>query len=151
MKLTTFDEVIDFAIKREEEAVAFYTELQDLAKFSTQKEILKEFQLMEQGHIKLLIRVKERKSVKQLNPTVPEDLMLSTYLVEAPASGEMTYQDILITAIKREERSTALYKVLLEESSDSELVKVFQQLVAEESKHKNHFEVLYDQEVLRDN
>ena len=44
MKLTTFDEAIDFAIKREEEAVAFYIELQDLAKFSAQKKVLKEFQ-----------------------------------------------------------------------------------------------------------
>ena len=40
-----FNKIIDYAISKEEEAVQFYKSLQDKAKFVSQKNVLKEFQI----------------------------------------------------------------------------------------------------------
>jgi len=66
-------------------------------------------------------------------------------------SDDMTYQEILIAAMKKEERAAALYTVMRDQSEDSEIRKVFTQLVIEEENHKNHFESLYDRDIQGDN
>jgi rubrerythrin len=151
MGMTSFNDIIDFAISREKEAVKFYVDLQNLAKFAAQKNVLKEFELMEHGHVNLLNGVKKRNSAEGLKPAVAADLKLNEYLVESLPVPEMTYQDILIVAIKREERSAALYTKLNETARDSELKAVFEKLLGEELKHKNHFESLYEQDIQSDN
>ena len=147
----TFDEVIDFAIEREKEAVQFYKELQRITVFSVQKSVLREFEMMEHGHVTLLQNVKKRKSIAGLNPAAPPDTRLNEYLVPTIPVPEMTYQDILITAIKREQKSVELYSRLLEESTDPELKKIFKLLNTEEQKHRHHFEKLYEEDIQEDN
>lgn len=149
--MTTFDEIIDFAIQREKDAVAFYEDLKTVAKFQAQKELLEEFRVMEIGHVRLLEGVKKRKSAEGLHPSPSEDLKLADYLVEAPPAEDMTYQDILIIAIKKEERAMSLYGRLHGEVDDTVLKETFGRLREEEENHKHHFEGLYDREILREN
>ncbi len=63
MNLTSFEEIIDFAIKREKEAVKFYVDLQKISEFAVRKTLLKEFELMEHGHLNLL--ASEKKGILQ--------------------------------------------------------------------------------------
>ena len=63
----------------------------------------------------------------------------------------MTYQDILIAAIKKEKRAAELYRQLLGDATDSEARAVFEQLVTEELNHKNHFESLYERDIMKEN
>ena len=151
MSKNSFEEVIDFAISREKEAVQFYQSLQNIAKFNAQKVLLQEFENMEKGHVTLLENVLKRGGIEGLNPKAPVDLHLNEYLVPSKPAEEMTYQDILITAIKREEKSANLYSRMLDDAEDEQIRKVFSQLVTEESKHKNHFEQLYEQDIQTDN
>ena len=151
MKLASFEEVIDFAIKREKEAVKFYVDLQKISKFAAQKTLLKEFELMEHGHVNLLNSVKKRNSAENLKVDIPADMKQSEYLVKALPVSEMSYQDILIIAIKREEKSAKFYSELLAGASDSSLKDIFKQLVSEEKKHKQHFETIYDKDIRPDN
>lgn len=51
MTIQEFNEILDFAVAREKEAVQFYRELQQHAQFAGQKEFLKELEGMEMGHI----------------------------------------------------------------------------------------------------
>jgi len=147
----TFDQVIDFAIIREKDAVAFYKFLQGKARFAPQKEVLKEFELMEVGHVRLLEGVKERHSIEKLSKTVPDDLELTNYLHDVEPDEDMSYQDILVAAMKKEERAAALYRMLRDQETDTEIKKVFDQLVTEEENHRHHFEVLYDRDIQGDN
>ena len=151
MNLTSFEDVIDFAIKREKEAVKFYVDLQKISRFSAQKSLLKEFELMEHGHVNLLNSVKKRNSAEKLKVDIPADIKLNEYLVESLPVPEMSYQDILIIAIKREEKSAKLYSGLLAGTSDSSLRNIFEKLVSEEKKHKHHFEVIYEKDIQADN
>ena len=75
----------------------------------------------------------------------------STYLVEAQPTADMTYQDILIIGMKREDRSHALYEELQQQTDNPELLSTFQMLAGEEAKHKRFFEDLYDKYVQPDN
>ncbi len=145
-----FNEIIDFAVEREKEAVEFYADLQGKALFEAQKEMLKELEDMEKGHVIMLenIRGKGFSNIKEKEVV---DLKISDYIVAVEPLPSMTYQDILIIAMKREEASTNLYKAMASRFTGTEAEKLFTRLAAEESDHKLRFEKLYDTEILKDN
>ena len=145
-----FDEILDFAIAREQDAVDFYVDLQKKANFSAQEEMLEELAEMERGHKKMLMKIKENGVVSEQVKKV-EDLHISDYVVEIEPSDEMDYQDILTIAMKREEAAFNLYTNMANAISNADLKHLFTKLAAEEAGHKNRFEKLYDEEILKEN
>lgn len=144
------NKIISFAIDRELEAAAFYKELQFHAAFKAQLEMLKEYEAMELGHAKLLESM--RNSFDEKSPNINlETLNMSDYLEEPEQKENMTFQDIVLIAMKREERALNLYKYLAENSTSEETRQIFYRLAEEEAKHKLHFEKLYEDEVMIDN
>lgn len=150
MFMENFNVIINFAIEREKEAVAFYQDLQSKASFEAQKEMLKEFEDMEKGHIVILENIRT-KSFEKIEEKNVQDLHISDYMVEVEPSENMTYQDIIILAMKKEEAAKKLYIDLAEQYTNSEYEKLFERLAAEEAEHKLKFEKLYDDEILKDN
>jgi rubrerythrin len=150
MNQDKFNEVIDFAINREKDAVEFYFELQSEVKFQAQKEMLKELENMEKGHIIVLENIKNKGFEKVEVPQVA-DLHISEYIVDIEPSENMTYQDVLILAMKREEKAQKLYTDLANQFPGTDLGTLFKKIAAEESGHKLKFETLYDEYILRDN
>ena len=148
--MTDFEKIIDFAIEREKSAIGFYQELQANARFKAQVEVLKEFEMMEHGHVALLENVKKREGFKE-KASVQANLNLSDYLVEHQPVADMSFQDILTIAIKKEERSMALYDRLADEVEFSDAHNIFERLASEEAGHKHHFEHLYETEISPDN
>ena len=146
-----FNEVIDFAVAREEAAVAFYQSLQEQAQFQAQEDMLKEFEQMERGHIEILNNIRQRQGITAEDIPEVQDLMISDYLVEGELTDSLNYQDIIILAMKREEKSHNLYTHLAERVSDGDLKNLFLKLASEEAKHKLHFEKVYDDDVLKEN
>ncbi len=142
-----FNEIIDFALEREKEAVEFYRKLQNIVKFAERKMLLHELERTEEGHIKMLERIRTD-DISQKDIAEVQNLSISEYLVVAAFSEDMSYQDILITAMKREEASTRLYNDLAESSSDADAKQLFLKLSSEEAKHKLKFEQMYDQDIL---
>ena len=145
-----FNEVINFAIAGEKEAIKFYQELQGKVKFQAQIEMLKEFEDMEKGHVVILenIRNKEFEKIEIKEIT---DLHISDYIVDVGPSEDMNYQDILIIAMKKEEKANKLYTEMANNFPGTELEQLFSRLAAEEAEHKLKFEKLYDDEILKEN
>jgi rubrerythrin len=147
-----FTKILDFAVEREEEAIKFYQDLQQMVQFKEKQELLREFESMERGHVVVLENI--RKNVKE-NLATPlakiQNLSISDYLIEAKPTEDMTYQDILITAMKREERANKLYSDLANQAFDTQTRQLFLRLAGEESKHKLYFEKLYDDFILSEN
>ncbi len=145
MNFKSIDEILVFAIDKEKEAVAFYTEL---SKKETTDALLLTFRELAQEearHVKLLTNISKNKNViKSYELKKVTDLKISDYLVEMEYSENMVMQDILILAMKREEMAVKLYTQLAMGSVDDESVKLFKLLAQEESKHKLTFEKLYD-------
>jgi rubrerythrin len=150
MEFTNFDEVIDYAISREKEAVQFYEGLSDLVEFKERKRFILDLKRMEEKHIDILENVRAKGASGVTVPKV-RNLKLSSTVVQPEPSENMSYQDILITGMKKEEASMELYSSLAENADDAEMKTVFQKLTGEENKHKNFFETLYDEEILTEN
>jgi rubrerythrin len=75
-------------------------------------------------------------------------LKISNYTLEEDYSPDMNYQETLLLAIKREEKSVKLYQDLSKRAAEPELKKMFQVLAQEESKHKLNLETEYDKNIL---
>ena len=145
-----FNEVIDFAINGEKDAVKFYQELQAKVKFQAQIEMLKEFENMENGHVAILENIRN-KGFEKIEIKEVTDLHISDYIIDIVPTEDMNYQDILIIAMKKEEKANKLYIEMANNFPGTELEQLFRRLAAEEAEHKLKFEKLYDDEVLREN
>lgn len=148
--MNTMDEILDYAIGQEEEAAAFYADLAQRAEKAGMKEILMEFSAEEIRHKERLLRVKQGESRLTPNQEVM-DLRIADYLVEIEATDNISYQDALIVAMKREQAAFRLYTDLAEKVPEGTLREVFTGLAREEAKHKLFFESRYDEHVFADN
>ncbi len=143
MNKQEFNEILDFAIDREKEAVEFYRSLQQEARFAEQVTMLKELEAMEMGHIVVIEKLRQTGAKPEDIQRTP-NLMISEYLTADPETLDMSYQGILIRAMKREENSFKLYSEMSVKFPDVEISTLFRRLAADEAKHKLTFEKLYD-------
>ena len=150
MALSNADELIDFAIQGEQEAHDFYMDLAERVERPAMKKLLKQFAREEAGHKKKLERIKKgSRSFPYADDVV--DLKIADYLVDVEPTGDLTYQEALILAMKREKAAFKLYTDLAALTADKDLKIVFQSLAQEEAKHKLRFELEYDDDFLREN
>ncbi len=146
----TIEDILDFAIGEEQAAVDFYLMLAGQSKSRQSKEVFTDFAEEEMRHKVNLIKVKENGSF-QLSETKIKDLKITEYLVDIKPSPDMTYQDALILAMKKEKAAYRMYTELAEAAPDSRTGSIFLSLAQEEAKHKLRFEVEYDDYILREN
>lgn len=144
------DEVLDFAIVREQEAFDFYHALASNASNEKLKTLFTAFAKVEAGHKRKLEGVREGTTYLPVRGKAV-DLKISDYLVEVDSSPDMSFQDALIVAMKREERAKALYTQMASTVEDGLLTELFTQLAKEESTHKRRFETLYEENFLKEN
>jgi rubrerythrin len=148
--MNTVDEILDYAIDQEQQAADFYANLAGRAEKAGMKEVLLEFAAEEQRHKERLLAVKTGEY--ELTPEQEVlDLKISDYLVEVEATDDISYQDALIVAMKRERAAYELYSDMAEKITESNLREVFVGLAREEARHKLFFESEYDERVLIDN
>ena len=149
MKLSIFKNVINFAIKMEEEAIHSYGSMIDLAKTPGVKKLLQELQEEERNHKKLLQDLTKGK-VKSYELTNAVDLKISDYLVEESLDADMDFQQLLIFAAKKEQIAVELYSDLARKSQEEELRRLFEFLTKQEKSHKLKLETEYDEHVLEE-
>jgi rubrerythrin len=145
MNFESVEEVIDFAIEKEQEAVDFYTECAQQEVFSGSKKTLEEMAAEEQKHKDLLQKMgKEEIDISDYKFKWIPDMKRSDYMVDMTYEKGMDYPDLLRLAMKREETALRLYNEMLGKSEGQEFAKVFKMLCQEEAKHKLFLETLYD-------
>ncbi len=149
-QFSSIDEILDFAIGLEQDAIDFYKELAKNALNTDMKQVFDQFASEEIGHKARLKEVKDN-GLYDIEPGVITDLQISDYLVSIKPSPEMSYQDALVLAMKREKAAFKLYLNLSERAPDHNMKSLFLSLAIEESKHKLRFELEYDEYVLREN
>ena len=148
--MNSVDEILDYAIDQEQQAADFYTNLAGRAEKAGMKAILLDFAEEEKRHKERLLAVKNGEH--ELTPEQEVlDLKISDYLVEVDATDDISYQDALIVAMKRERAAYELYRDMAEKIPESNLREVFVGLAKEEARHKLFFESEYDERVLMDN
>ena len=144
--METFDSVdaiLDFAIKEEENAAQFYTDLARRMEKPWMKKAFEDFALEEKQHKAKLLGVKQGKQLDSAATKVT-DLKMADYLVDIEPRDNMDYQDALILAMKKEKAAFKLYIDLAACAEDENLRQIFLELAQEEAKHKLRFEIEYD-------
>jgi rubrerythrin len=106
-----------------------------------------EFAVEEQKHEKILQEFKTKgiaKSLEDYKFKWITDIKRSDYLVDLEYEEGMPYNEILLLAMKREEKALKLYNQFLEQADTEEAKKLFKVLCQEEAKHKLALETIYD-------
>jgi rubrerythrin len=150
MDQKAFQEIILFAIRKEVEAATLYGTYANLASTEGARQMFKDLQSEEQKHKKILENLK-KEDVTRYRLKKVSDLKIGDYIQDEDYYPEMSYQEALLLAIKREENSVRLYQDLFRGAEEPELKKMFLVLSQEESKHKLKLETEYDQRVLTEN
>ena len=146
----TIDEILDFAIQMEQDAVDMYTELANKTKAPAAKVAFEEYADEERGHKTKLQEIKDGKRlVHGLKPVL--DLKISDYVQEKPLGDDPDYQDILIFAIQQEKIAYKLYTRLADQAQDDNIKQLLLSLAQEEAKHKLRFEIEYDDHIYQEN
>jgi rubrerythrin len=136
------DEILDFAIGREIEAIRLYIDLAKKVEKPEMQKVLKGFTMEEQEHrIKL-------EDAKAIGFVLKEEEVWNLGIADDIEGGEvrpdMSYADILIFAMKKENVAFQLYTDLAKMAQDEEMKDMFLQLAQEEAEHKLRFEMEYD-------
>ncbi len=149
--MNTFQEIIKFAINTENEAAEFYRDMQNRSMHSTSKQFFQELEAMERGHAKMLESFTIDNISTSFSEPVINDLQISDYMDEIEIRNNLSFQEVLIIAMKREESAMKMYQDLANRMSNENTKNIFLRLAGEESKHKHQLESVYDDEILKEN
>ncbi|TVQ12739.1 MAG: rubrerythrin [Bacteroidetes bacterium] len=149
-KFKNIDEVLDFAMKSEQEAVDFYNQLASQMQNQEMKETFLQFAKEEVEHKARLQKIKDERLFDLADEQV-QDLSISDYVVNVKPGPDMKYDEALVLAMKKEKAAFKLYTNLAKRTENAEIKAVFNSLAIEESKHKLRFELEYDEFVMREN
>jgi len=149
-EFSNINDILDFAIGEEQAAVDFYLQLASQSKNKQTKKVFEDYAREEMRHKTKLLSIKESG-----NFIIPDakvrDLKIAEYLVDVKPSSNMSYQDALILAMKKEKAAFRMYTKLAEKAEDPVIKGMFLNLAQEESRHKLAFEVEYDDFILKEN
>jgi rubrerythrin len=143
-KFNSFTDVLDFAIAREREAHLFYIRLADMVK---KPDLVKAIRNLATEEVEHKIRLE---AVKAGETTLRKEdvgnLNISNYVSDVEPNTNMSYVDLLIVAMKKENLSYKLYTDIAAISKRNDLRDIFLKLAQEEAGHKLRFEFEYDLE-----
>jgi rubrerythrin len=137
-------EVIDMAIKREEEAFDFYTEILKNAEDASVKDTLKFIAGEEKKHKAFLVRFREGNySADAMRMSEPVDYKLAEYLEEPDIENSTSSEQVYLVASHREARSHRFYSELANLQPEGDTKVMLMKMANEELKHKEKMEYLY--------
>ncbi len=143
----SMDDVIRLAITKEEKAMEFYQKCAQKAKTPGIKKFFQEMYEEEVRHRDLLQNL-NLADMGDIEVEKVQDLRISEYLVDVSFSEDLTYQEALTLAMKKEEKAHAFYAAWKDKCMNEKTGKLFEMLAAEELKHKKQIEIMYDEDIL---
>ena len=136
------DEVMDFAINAEIEAVDFYNILADFVEKPEMAEMLSGLALQESEHKAKLEAMKAGRIA--IDEEDVGDLGIADSVKDVKPYAKMNYVDLLVVGMKKEEAALKLYTDLAAIAQTQKLRDIFLRLAQEEAEHKVRFELEYD-------
>jgi len=147
MEFKTPNDILDYAIGKEKDAKQFYLDISEEAGLSGNRQTFLDFAKEEDKHVVMLEKLKEgviAEGIDNYEFKWIKDIKRSNLLLDIEYEKGMNYRDILMLAIKREEKALLLYNDLQERVENPDHANIFKILCQEEAKHKLYLETLYD-------
>ena len=138
------NEIFDLAIKKEEEAARFYTDLSAQTDNPVMKQVFLDFAAEEKCHKEKLAAIKAGQMPLPAEEQVL-DLKIADYLDDVEPCTALDYAQALALAMKNEKAAFRLYTDLAGKVTHEPLKSTLLILAQEEAKHKLRFEVEYDE------
>ena len=152
MKEMIIKDALQIAINEEIKAYNLYKETSDKVANASTKAMLKELAAQELGHRELLESIVNNKNYESLGQRIPQDSPgISDFLETSELHKNASPQDVMIFAMKEEEKAYNFYVDMKKHHAGSELEQVFNRLAAEEKGHKRKLELEYEDHFLREN
>lgn len=139
-------EIIKQAAQQEDKAYKFYMDALKYVKDEPSRIWLKELANEELKHKELLENFDPSK-IKNFKPDKTQDLHIAEYLVDKDISEIKSFQDVLIVAMKKEQKSYNFYVSMAKSADNQDMKKLCKMLAQEELKHKHKIELYYDDNV----
>ena len=143
-------ELIEKAVMHEDKSQKFYLDALKHVTDPAAKVWLKELAAEEVKHKEMLQNFDTSK-VMSFKPGETQDLHISEFLVDKDVSEIKDFQDVLIIAMKKEQKSYNFYVSMSQSTDSMEMRKMCRILAQEELKHKHKLEVAYDDMVFSEN
>jgi len=140
----TASEVLDFAIREEEAAAGFYTEMASRAKSPRMRDVFESFAREELAHKGKLEKVRIEASGDFSSQDIA-NMQAEDYSVEEAADPDRSYAKALQLVMAKERAAFRLYTRLAEAAVKPEIRELLLALAQEEASHKLSFELEYDQ------
>ena len=141
-RFSSVDEVLDFAIGREIEARDLYLKLADMVEKPEMAKVLSDLAAEELEHKEKLESVKAGKAV--IDEEEVGNLGITDHVAKVEPQARMSYVDLLIVGMKKEEKARKLYADLASISQNQAIRGIFLKLANQEADHKLRFEIEYD-------
>ena len=141
----TFAELVQFGVKKESDTEAFYRYWAQRLADPGARVLLSELAQEELKHRVFFENLKET----DMQPGEADeviDLHIGDYLLPEEIYEGSSIQDVLISAIHREDSAIKFFAYLAERGG--KIRPTFEQLAAEEKKHKLRLETFYDDNIL---
>ncbi len=144
MREVKLQDAIMTAIKREEEAYAFYGRLASRFSDKVVLETLNFLKGEEKKHKEFLeAYLKGGFGSKGLRMEAAIDYRVAEYLDKPDVDGELESKDVYLIAAHRELNSFNFYSALAASQPDGEIKEIFLRMAGEEMRHKEKMEYLY--------
>lgn len=137
-------DIFNIAIKREEEAYAFYMDIQGKVDDPAVKDTLEFIAAEEKKHKAFLVNYRDGNlGAKGLRMIDAVDYKIADYLEEPAIEENIKSQDVFLVASHRELRSHQFYTELANLHAEGEPREMLLKMANEELKHKEKMEYLY--------
>jgi rubrerythrin len=143
-------EIIAFAIRREIEAAEGYAAIGAMATTPGLRELAADLRGQEESHQRLLEGL-SGKALREMAPSFTPELHIVDDLADENPSADMSIQDMLIFAAKKESRAVELYESLARMAAAAGHEQVFRFLAGQEREHKLKLEAAYEGQFLQEN
>jgi rubrerythrin len=146
MEFNSIEEILEFAISKEQASVQFYKDLASQMKDTATRSLFETLVRNEQNHIESL-----QLELNKLGYTVKQEekAASSVYLWEErlemdEQAGQMSFIDALVLGIQKERAAFRLYAQILGVTKNEQFAKVLMELAEEEMRHVLQLEREYD-------
>jgi rubrerythrin len=150
MNFETLEDILIFAIRREDDARKLYLMFEGMVKDPGAKALLKDLADYELVHKNLLEKALKGGEVGRIGGKKKiADLHVGDYMVAGDIGPDSSPQAVMLVAIKKEQEAYNLYHMLLENYGETGLEELFSRLAKEELGHKETLEREYEEHFMQ--
>ena len=143
----SFDDVVNFAIRKEENSMALFEEFARRAQNPGIRDFFRELAEEERKHRDMLKDLKPF-GLEDFTVEQAQDFQIADHLVDLNFADDITYQEALTIAMKKKQRAVEFYTSWRNQCIHEKTARVFEYLAEAERKEKAALEAKYDDEIL---